>query len=644
VKKGKLPEEWPEQSLEMPRDPRADDPEPDLEFRCYPLRGDSLAYSARRAGPRLFAIVIGTVAAFCAAAYIYFRGVPIGANARLGALALYGAPVAIATGLLGFYAVVALIRRPGEWRRGRRVQAGEAEAEKVPEKAPAAAVLDPLARALEPAEGSTSKARDASSRRGSAKAAVQGLVAMVLLGGTAAIVALIADRGLLTDTAFWVAWGLSVAAPLLLIGAVLAAHEFRGSVPSALTDVRPGAAVIATVWVAAGEIPANDMFPEWFVLVFGSVAALALGTFGVRKLRKKAALHENEARDEAAKAAIIEAERTGREPTQRVAPPPFCTDVYHFMTQLLLLVPPVALLVALAIQLDADWVPEFALAVMFVFVSVVLVARNDSKPETEVHRERLWRFGTRVRFMALFAWVTIVLVLLREVGDGWITNGLLAGVTFLVMALGTILLTGLAAFSPMIRAFVGMVLGAGFLGLFALGVDVGYIAAAAAGFVALATASNWNLRSGELNANMAEHYVARALNVLPGRTDQAPDGTSGWFRRNLASALYFPYGNPRTPGKRGPVFQTTGLRAGVLKGLAKALAEMGDADEPPFFKNLLRADVSGRGGNVNRVLTLRCFGITGYRTEEDDPPVEHEIEIPFRSQGNWESHFDATWG
>jgi hypothetical protein len=45
---------------------------------------------------------------------------------------------------------------------------------------------------------------------------------------------------------------------------------------------------------------------------------------------------------------------------------------------------------------------------------------------------------------------------------------------------------------------------------------------------------------------------------------------------------------------------------------------------PPFFKSFLRLDVTPEA------VRLRCFGATGRRAQEVDPPVEDEVTIPLR--------------
>jgi hypothetical protein len=52
------------------------------------------------------------------------------------------------------------------------------------------------------------------------------------------------------------------------------------------------------------------------------------------------------------------------------------------------------------------------------------------------------------------------------------------------------------------------------------------------------------------------------------------------------------------------------------------ISEALDWDEPPFFKNFVRADVAAG------VLTLTAFGVTGLARDQDDPAVIDRVEIP----------------
>jgi Calcineurin-like phosphoesterase len=56
------------------------------------------------------------------------------------------------------------------------------------------------------------------------------------------------------------------------------------------------------------------------------------------------------------------------------------------------------------------------------------------------------------------------------------------------------------------------------------------------------------------------------------------------------------------------------------------MSELAEATRPPFFKSFLHLDLK------DGVLTMKCYGVTGYREDECDPAVEHTIRIPIRPQ------------
>ena len=85
-----------------------------------------------------------------------------------------------------------------------------------------------------------------------------------------------------------------------------------------------------------------------------------------------------------------------------------------------------------------------------------------------------------------------------------------------------------------------------------------------------------------------------------------------------------------SPTRGGAVVPTRATRMrGAFVGLLpsgrtfhKYLSEFVEWVEPPLFKNFLRIDVDASG------IRIRCFGATGCRAQEVDPPVEDEVTIP----------------
>ena len=61
------------------------------------------------------------------------------------------------------------------------------------------------------------------------------------------------------------------------------------------------------------------------------------------------------------------------------------------------------------------------------------------------------------------------------------------------------------------------------------------------------------------------------------------------------------------------------------RGFHRFASEFFDWNDPPFFKQFLRVDVT------EDTLTVRCFGVTGCRNASDTPPVEDEFSVRFSS-------------
>jgi hypothetical protein len=595
---------WPVHELRMPTEPgpgRSVDPED--HFRCYPLRGDSLAYAARRAGPRFFSLLVGVTAAFCTAAYLYTDALPVRASAQLGSLALYGLPTGILLGLLAYtWASTWLKRRRARGRAEGAPMSEEGETPRAP-----SSLIPPLPKFLRkflrPTEGKTAAERDEESKRGTAKVAAIAMAILVFLGGFAWVISLISHQNLLTSVAFWIAIGVSLMAPVMLVAVILVSHDLRGSIPSAAKDLLPGAALISAVWILVPRAPVLGEAPAWFVVTLTSLAAASLITFGVRALRRWAA----------------SAPEAG-------AP--------YLLNGLLRAAPPAALLVALGIKYGTGWLTEFILGIAFTFVAVWLLAPREETGAPGLHGGWERRIAEIAGFSSIVAWTSIALLLLREIGDGWISNGLIAGASFLVMAIVAIVLMGSAVLTPLKRIGLGLTALIAILAIALSPLHWAWLLAASSLLVVGTALQNWALRSGRLNADRAERYIATALAIEPERPVSGAmlqDRTE----RELVRLLY-PYASADRPGERGP-----GLETGIPGVAGRLLSELADADQPPFFKNFLRCDVlesNAAEGEPDRTLLVRCFGVTGFQSEEDHPPIEDEVEIPFRSGSSF-----ATW-
>jgi len=57
------------------------------------------------------------------------------------------------------------------------------------------------------------------------------------------------------------------------------------------------------------------------------------------------------------------------------------------------------------------------------------------------------------------------------------------------------------------------------------------------------------------------------------------------------------------------------------RGFQRFVSEAFDWNDPPMFKSFLRIDAS------KAEVRIRCFGVSGCRETEHDPPVEDEFTI-----------------
>ncbi|MEO5877488.1 MAG: metallophosphoesterase [Streptosporangiaceae bacterium] len=116
----------------------------------------------------------------------------------------------------------------------------------------------------------------------------------------------------------------------------------------------------------------------------------------------------------------------------------------------------------------------------------------------------------------------------------------------------------------------------------------------------------------DLSYEQAAAAVSRRLDIQPSRPE-AQGVTPGLRARMIASLL-------GVPGRAGR--STRWFRLPVRKVYHRLFSETADSDLPPFFKSFLRIDVSPGE------LRIRCYGATGCRAHELDPPVEDDFRIP----------------
>ncbi len=583
---------WPD-GLKMPRDEDvpADDAEADPEeddvastFHCYPQRGDSLAYAARRAGPRMLNLVQTMAAAFIAAAAILLFAEPLD---EAGALAVGTAyvPLAIAA-LLAIFAKQLGLKSlfgndfgadpPAPWRPARV------------------------------------RYRFAS-----------GAFVVLLAFASIAFAADCIDHGLLLSNAqFWGMVAVALAIPALVIGAIIWTHDLRGSTPASLPQLAVVSAFAAAIPILhpAGELLGT---PAWFTTLLFVFAFMAIGMLALGVLRGHARVDGDDAG--------------------------FGRVACSLLDSLLTVAGPALLTYALAHNTDPNGVPWLAAALAWcggwpLFVASLAKTREPSRLKgAKLHLARIKGIAG---FLSVVAWITSAAILLHMIGDGWVATAGIGAVAVLaiILALGAMVMLVLEA---MKRFILAIGLAAAVLAPFLLSPQSStstlIFIAASATLLAVAYLNVKALRWAQLDADAAQTQIRSILNEQAG--DEVPAGprhrepklgrdTPLSERDMPLFNLLYPYRWAKR--SRGQGAEKAG---GLSQAVAKLLAELGDSDEPPFFKNLLRVDVGARQPDkgeeeetaLDRELTIRCFGVTGFAREEAAPPVEDFISIPFRS-------------
>ena len=496
--------------------------------------------------PRLFSLLIGGVAAFCAASYLFTGAAPISPLARIGTLAFYVGMVAGVT--LGL-AVARVWRKP-----------------------PAGAV------------------------RTSARFATIVLLGLFGLLLSTWIVDLIACEELLASGQFWIAFGISFAVPVLLLAGAIVAYELRGSLPSAPADLLPGLTTAAgsRSWRRAGARRRT-----------GLVRRPRPGRRG-RRCDHRRDPRPARPRGPAPPRGGAGGRWPGRGPWQEFA-----------LERLLVAVPPLLLCVALATELDTDWLPAVMLSSAAAFAVALGLIDFLVRPGFADDRTPPWPWSLTYdvsRFVAIAAWVGAALSAAGELGPGWVAYGMLTAAAGLVLVATMAVLGLLFGGSPLKSA--GIVLGGAVVLLAVALLDPpALVLAVLSALLVLLTLRVFSpLRAGNLNADRAERFAAAGLGTQP-RRPEAGEPAGGEL---VVSQLL------------------QGQRISGPSTVARALSELADADRPPFFKHLLRCDMlasSGGPPGLDRTLRIRCLGVTGYEDGEADPPCEDEIEIHFASSG-----------
>jgi hypothetical protein len=545
-------------------------------FHCYPQRGDSLAYTARRAGPRMLNAVQSIAAAFVAAAALLLYADPLG---EAGGLALATAYVPLVMAAVLFLAL------------GKRLELQERLG---------------LRLGAQPAEPW---------RQGPVRYAFAAVVFISVL--LIALAAYAADRAyggdLLTSGRFWGTAAVALAVPAGLIGAILLSHDLRGSTPASLPLLAVTASFVAVLPIL---FPFSEFLeaPAWFVTVVYVAASMMVGTALLGAL--------------AAYGRSRDGERVG-----------FGRWLCNVLYDVLAFSGPMLLVYALWQRTDADNVPWLAPALVWCGTWPLLVgwlAGTQEPTRLKGAARFLDEVGAASRFLATVAWITAAAILLHSIGDGWIATATIGAVATLaiLVALATMLLLAIGTAMKRFGLAIALALTVLALPLVSLSgaLDGLAFAGAAMGLLIVAYLNVKALRRGKLNADAAQTRIRQLLNE--GRENHAGRGPRHRTPMPKEDEPLFNLLYPFRWAKRERA-QGTEQTGALAQTIARLLAELGDSDEPPFFKNLLRIDLRelpGQKGDADRELRIRCLGVTGFAQEEErGAPIEDEIAIPFLS-------------
>jgi hypothetical protein len=129
----------------------------------------------------------------------------------------------------------------------------------------------------------------------------------------------------------------------------------------------------------------------------------------------------------------------------------------------------------------------------------------------------------------------------------------------------------------------------------------------------------------------ALYLLSRAAGVLllGGRVD--PDQAASWVAEELGQRGLGAQTPSRVSAQRSRPSWLTRRRLGTLLPkehdrragplYGPLVSPFFDVDDPPLFRHFLRVEVS------NSVMRIQCYGVTGWREHEEDPPLWHCIDV-----------------
>jgi hypothetical protein len=563
----------------------------EAQFKCYPDRAESLSFTAKGAGPRLFNGVL-TLSSFLVLALILALSdvAPRGSVPRHGISAVYVSPLALALP----FALLALA-----YVMVKRLLVGRGE--------PHARCDDALGERLKKAVPL-------------GKTMIIGCGVVAVLAAAAWFTEWPSDEELLTNGRFWATWGLALGVPLVLLIGIVAAHDLRHAVPGSMPSVLTAASYAAFLPIFVDIEPSGA--PRWLataVVVSVLLAAITAALVAVRT----AFMFEDAG----------PAPPRPRRPRRRLG-------FWYFALRAAFFLGPALLTLAVINESDADWVWRAAIGALGAGILPILLAKvfgTLPKPPLVDPASAPWRLSQTVTNYAIgVAWAAAYVAVLSLAGDGWLATSAVGAPVFLLIMVGTVAFAFMwlahwnwASFAVVVMTVIALIVGA------TQDWDLPWPTFAAGGLVILVLAwlSVHRLRRGTLSVEHARTYIRGTLSE--GSSTELVSGDE----KALIKALY------RRP--RGIGAGSAPSANGAAEAFARLAAQLGDSDRPGFYKHLLRCDVSPATGPAgeDRRLTIRVFAYNGCESVTDpDPKVVDKVEVAFFSAAKWKQRATGSMG